>query len=57
MGIEILAIGMLVAMFVVATIQPINMGALAFAGAFVLGSMTIGMKTGDIFAASRAICS
>ncbi|MEB3045787.1 SLC13 family permease [Rhizobium mulingense] len=50
MGIEILAIGMLVAMFVVATIQPINMGALAFAGAFVLGSMTIGMKTTDIFA-------
>ncbi|PDV88726.1 hypothetical protein CO652_09095 [Rhizobium sp. H4] len=50
MGIEILAIGMLIAMFVVATIQPINMGALAFAGAFVLGSMTIGMKTTDIFA-------
>ncbi|MBB4576173.1 SLC13 family permease [Rhizobium lentis] len=50
MGIEILAIGMLVAMFVVATIQPINMGALAFAGAFVLGSITIGMKTTDIFA-------
>ncbi|MBB2688106.1 SLC13 family permease [Rhizobium sophoriradicis] len=50
MGIEILAIGLLVAMFIVATIQPINMGALAFAGAFVLGSMTIGMKTTDIFA-------
>ncbi|MGV4792820.1 SLC13 family permease [Rhizobium sp. F40D2] len=50
MGIEILAIGLLVAMFIIATIQPINMGALAFAGAFVLGSMTIGMKTTDIFA-------
>ncbi|OHV22997.1 hypothetical protein EOS93_29240 [Rhizobium sp. RMa-01] len=50
MGIELLSIGLLVAMFVVATIQPINMGALAFAGAFVLGSMVIGMKTSDIFA-------
>ncbi|MBB2697842.1 UNVERIFIED_ORG: di/tricarboxylate transporter [Rhizobium esperanzae] len=50
MGIEILAIGLLIAMFIVATIQPINMGALAFAGAFLLGSMIIGMKTTDIFA-------
>ncbi|KKZ87410.1 hypothetical protein B5K05_07015 [Rhizobium phaseoli] len=50
MGIEILAIGLLIAMFIIATIQPINMGALAFAGAFLLGSMTIGMKTTDIFA-------
>ncbi|WP_064697619.1 SLC13 family permease [Rhizobium aegyptiacum] len=50
MGIELLAIGLLVAMFIIATIQPINMGALAFAGAFVLGSMIIGMKTSDIFA-------
>jgi len=50
MGIELLAIGLLVAMFIIATIQPINMGALAFAGAFVLGSMILGMKTNDIFA-------
>ncbi|WP_376743966.1 SLC13 family permease [Ensifer canadensis] len=50
MGIELLSIGMLVAMFIIATIQPINMGALAFAGAFVLGSLIIGMKTSDIFA-------
>ncbi|QKK16383.1 SLC13 family permease [Rhizobium indicum] len=50
MGIELLAIGLLVAMFIIATIQPINMGALAFAGAFVLGSMIIGMKSSDIFA-------
>lgn len=50
MGIELLAIGLLVAMFIIATIQPINMGALAFAGAFLLGSMIIGMKTSDIFA-------
>ncbi len=50
MGIELLSIGLLVAMFIIATIQPINMGALAFAGAFVLGSMILGMKTSDIFA-------
>ena len=50
MGIELLSIGLLVAMFIIATIQPINMGALAFAGAFVLGSLIIGMKTSDIFA-------
>ncbi|MEK1860749.1 MAG: hypothetical protein AAAC49_03035, partial [Rhizobium leguminosarum] len=50
MGIELLSIGLLIAMFIIATIQPINMGALAFAGAFVLGSMIIGMKTNDIFA-------
>ncbi|UHS59047.1 SLC13 family permease [Agrobacterium vaccinii] len=50
MGIELLSIGLLVAMFIIATIQPINMGALAFAGAFVLGTIVIGMKTNDIFA-------
>ncbi len=31
MGIELLSIGLLIAMFIIATIQPINMGALAFA--------------------------
>jgi Na+/H+ antiporter NhaD/arsenite permease-like protein len=50
MGIELLSIGLLVAMFIIATIQPINMGALAFAGAFVLGSVILGMKASDIFA-------
>lgn len=50
MGIELLSIGLLIAMFIIATIQPINMGALAFAGAFVLGTMVVGMKTSDIFA-------
>lgn len=50
MGIELLSIGLLVSMFIIATIQPINMGALAFAGAFVLGTLIIGMKTSDIFA-------
>ncbi len=50
MSIELLSIGLLVAMFIIATIQPINMGALAFAGAFVLGSVILGMKASDIFA-------
>lgn len=44
MGIELLCIGLLVTMFIIVTIQPINMGALAFAGAILLGSLIIGMK-------------
>ena len=43
MGIEILSILLLVGIFVIATIQPINMGALAFGCTFVLGSLIIGM--------------
>ncbi|PDT39699.1 MULTISPECIES: SLC13 family permease [Sinorhizobium] len=50
MGIEILSILLLVGMFVIATIQPINMGALAFGCTFLLGSLIIGMKANDIFA-------
>ncbi|TCU31263.1 UIT1 family transporter [Rhizobium azibense] len=50
MSIEILSILLLIGMFVVATIQPINMGALAFACTFVLGTVIIGMKATDIFA-------
>ncbi|AWI61408.1 SLC13 family permease [Sinorhizobium fredii] len=50
MGIEILSILLLVGMFVIATIQPINMGALAFGCTFLLGSLIIGMKASDIFA-------
>lgn len=45
MSIEILSILLLVGMFVIATIQPIKMGALAFGGAFVLGTLIIGMKS------------
>ncbi|XIE08114.1 hypothetical protein ACFZPV_005463 (plasmid) [Rhizobium ruizarguesonis] len=33
MGIELLAIGLLVAMFIIATIQPINMGELTLENA------------------------
>ncbi|MCF1465727.1 hypothetical protein FS764_02235 [Agrobacterium vitis] len=50
MKIEILSIGLLVAIFIIATIQPINMGVLAFGCTFVLGSLIIGMKPADIFA-------
>ncbi|KAB1083191.1 hypothetical protein F4V91_26735 [Neorhizobium galegae] len=46
---ELLAIGLLVAIFIIATIQPINMGALAFVDASALGSMIIGMKPSEDF--------
>ncbi|MGC2942025.1 MULTISPECIES: SLC13 family permease [unclassified Brevibacterium] len=41
----------LAAMFIVATIFPINMGALAFVGAFLLGTVVLGMQTDDILTA------
>lgn len=50
MGPEIFSILILVAMFVVATVLPVNMGALAFVGAFVLGFFVLGMETDDILA-------
>ncbi|WP_371823862.1 hypothetical protein [Phyllobacterium sp. 628] len=50
MNIEILSILVLIAMFVIATILPINMGALAFAAAFIVGSLIMGMTPNDIFA-------
>ena len=37
-------------MFVTATILPINMDALAFASAFIVGFLIMGMMTNDIFA-------
>jgi len=50
MGIQPFSILLLASMFVVATLQPINMGALAFACAFLVGSLVMGMKSADIFA-------
>lgn len=50
MNIQIMSIGLLAGMFVVATIHPINMGALAFACAFLVGSLVMAMKTSEIFA-------
>lgn len=50
MGPEVLSIIILAVMFVVATVLPVNMGALAFVGAFVLGVFILGMDTADILA-------
>ncbi|HEX8047095.1 SLC13 family permease [Rhizobium sp.] len=50
MNIQILSIVLLAGMFVIATIQPINMGALAFACAFLIGSLVMSMKASEIFA-------
>lgn len=51
MGPEVLSIVVLAAMFVVATVLPVNMGALAFVGAFVLGVFVLGMDTDQILEA------
>src|SRR3954466_11723195 len=48
---EVLSILALVAMFVVATILPINMGVLAFVGAYFVGTLVTGKSTKDIIAA------
>jgi di/tricarboxylate transporter len=50
MSAPVLSILILVAMFLLATVLPLNMGALAFVGAFVLGFVILGMETNDILA-------
>src|SRR3954470_6932847 len=47
---EVLSILALCAMFVVATILPINMGVLAFVGAFLVGTLVAGQTTSAIIA-------
>ena len=47
---EIVSILALVAIFAVATVLPINMGALAFVAAFLVGTLAVGMTTNDIIA-------
>ncbi len=47
---EIVSILVLVAIFIVATTLPINMGVLAFAAAFVIGSFVGGLTSDEIFA-------
>ena len=47
---ELISIYALCAMFVVATILPINMGVLAFVGAFLVGTLVAGMATKEIIA-------
>ncbi|AXJ09098.1 SLC13 family permease [Arthrobacter sp. PM3] len=50
MSAPVLSIIILAVMFLLATVLPLNMGALAFVGAFVLGSVVLGMSTADILA-------
>ncbi len=45
---QLISIYALVAMFVVATIWPINMGVLAFVGAFLVGTLVAGQETSAI---------
>ena len=47
---ELISIYALCAMFVVATVLPVNMGVLAFVGAFLVGTLVAGMSTKDIIA-------
>ena len=47
---EIVSILALVAIFALATFLPINMGALAFVAAFLVGTLSVGMSTDDILA-------
>src|SRR5829696_9522945 len=47
---QLISIYALCAMFVVATIWPVNMGVLAFVGAFLVGTLVAGMATRDIIA-------
>jgi Na+/H+ antiporter NhaD/arsenite permease-like protein len=45
---EIVTIIALVVIFAIATVLPINMGALAFVAAFIVGTLSVGMATDDI---------
>jgi di/tricarboxylate transporter len=45
---QLISIYALVAMFVVATLWPINMGVLAFVGAFLVGALLAGQETAEI---------
>jgi di/tricarboxylate transporter len=50
MPVELIPILALVAMFVAATLLPINMGTLGFVAAFLVGTVAVGMNTDDIIA-------
>ncbi|WP_433510032.1 SLC13 family permease [Nonomuraea sp. CA-143628] len=51
MSAEILSILALIVMFVIATFFPVNLGALALVGAFLVGTLAAGMSTDDILGA------
>lgn len=46
---ELVSLGALVLMFVVATVLPINIGILPFVGAFVVGTLSLGLDQDQIF--------
>jgi di/tricarboxylate transporter len=50
MSAHMISIYALIAMFVVATVLPINMGVIAFVGAFLVGTLVAGMQTKAIMA-------
>lgn len=50
MPLELIPILALIAMFVAATLLPINMGTLGFVAAFLVGTIAVGMDTDDIIA-------
>ncbi|TAP27006.1 SLC13 family permease [Arthrobacter sp. S41] len=50
MSVALVSIIILAVMFIVATMFPINMGALAFVGAFLLGTLFLGMDSKEILA-------
>jgi di/tricarboxylate transporter len=50
MPLELIPILALIAMFVAATLFPINMGTLGFVAAFLVGTLAVGMNTDDIIA-------
>ncbi|MDP9887585.1 SLC13 family permease [Pseudarthrobacter enclensis] len=50
MSAPVLSIIILAVMFLLATVLPLNMGALAFVGAFLLGAVVLGMSTNEILA-------
>jgi di/tricarboxylate transporter len=49
LNIEIVSIAVLVAIFVIATVLPVNMGVLAFAAAFGVGALILGLTPAEIF--------
>jgi hypothetical protein len=57
MSIPLLSILILAAMFIIATVLPVNMGALAFVGAFVLGVLIMGLTPPRCSPPSPEACS
>lgn len=47
---ELISIAALAVMFVMATLRPINLGALGFAAAFLVGTQVLAMQPDDVLA-------